>query len=306
MSSTFVIEQSLAAVQFGITLFLMASGLTLTFGVMGLTNLSHGSVFMVGAYAAAAVTIGSGSFLLGCLAGITTAGLVGLAIEILVLRRLYGRDHLYQVLATFGLILVLNDGTSMIFGRQPLMFKLPALLSGSLEIAPGLFYPTYRLMIVGVGLLVSAILYGLITHSRLGMIIRAGSTHRAMIGAFGVNIKLLFTLVFALGSMFAGLAGALSGPISGVQIGMGDNIIVVTFVVVIIGGIGSIRGALIGSLLVALFDTLGRVALPKILNALVDPLSASTVGAALSSMSVYLLMALVLMLRPRGLFPARE
>ena len=302
MSSTFVIEQGLAALQLGITLFLMASGLTLTFGVMGLTNLSHGSIFMVGAYAAAVATNTLGSFVLGGLIGIATAGAVGVLIELIVLRSLYERDHLYQVLATFGLILVLNDGTSLVFGKQPIMFQLPRLLAGSVEIVPGLTYPTYRLLIIVVGLLVSAILYFLVSHTRLGMTIRAGSTHRAMIGAFGINIKLLFTLVFALGCMFAGLAGALTGPLSGVQIGMGDNIIVVTFVVVVIGGIGSIKGALVGSLLVASIDTLARVFLPATMLKLASPLYASTISAALSSMSIYVLMALALIVRPKGLF----
>jgi branched-chain amino acid transport system permease protein len=302
MSSTFIIEQSLAALQLGVTLFLMASGLTLTFGVMGLTNLSHGSIFMFGAYAAAVATNSFGSFFLGAIIGIAAAGLLGVIIEILVLRSLYERDHLYQVLATFGLILVINDGTSLAFGKQPIMFQLPSLLAGSIEIVQGLTYPTYRLLVIVVGLLVSAVLYFLISHTRLGMTIRAGSTHRVMIGAFGINIKLLFTLVFALGCMFAGLAGTLTGPLSGIQIGMGDNIIVVTFVVIVIGGIGSIKGALLGSLLVASIDTMARVFLPAAMVKLASPLYASTISAALSSMSIYVLMAVTLIVRPKGIF----
>jgi branched-chain amino acid transport system permease protein len=305
MLSVSLVEHTLAAVQYGVLLFLLSSGLTLTFGVMGLINLSHGSVYVLGAYVAAATIVAVGSFILGMIAGVVAAGVVGIAIEFLVIRKLYARDHLYQVLATFGLILIINESISIVFGRQPLRFDLPALLSGSVQVVPGLQYPIYRLMIIGAGATVGGLLYILITRSRVGMLIRAGSTHRPVVAALGTNITLLFTLVFAIGSMLAGLAGVLISPITGVDIGMGDTIIIVAFVVIIIGGIGSVHGALAGSALVAVVDTLSRAALPSLLLKAVGPVKASAMSAGLSSMSVYILMAVVLLLRPRGLFAAQ-
>ncbi len=301
---TLLLEQILNGLQFGVMLFLMAAGLTLVFGIMGLINLAHGSLFMAGAYAAAATQAHTGSFLLGLLAGVAAAAVLGMALEAAVLRRLYAREHLDQVLATFGVILFCNEAVSMIFGRQPLMAGVPAWLSGSVEIVPGVPYPLYRLAIIVVGLAVALGLWGLISRTRIGMLVRAGATHREVVGALGVNIGLLFTLVFGLGAMLAGLAGALTGPLLAVQVGMGERILITTFVVIVIGGLGSIRGALAGSLLVGMVDTLTRAYLPGALRAVMPPSEADALGAGLSSMAVFILMAAVLLWRPRGLFPA--
>ncbi|PWG61058.1 branched-chain amino acid ABC transporter permease [Spiribacter halobius] len=296
------LEQVLNGLQFGMTLLLMASGLTLVFGIMNLINLAHGSLFMLGAFAGATVVAWSGSFLLGLLAGVVTAGLAGMAMEALVLRRLYRRDHLDQVLATFGLILLFNEAVRVIWGRRPLGLTLPDWLAGSVEILPGVGYPVFRLAVIAVGLAVMAGLWWLVMRTRLGMRIRAGASDREMIGALGVNITALYTLVFGLGACLAGLAGVMAAPFIAVQSGMGEDILILTFVVIVIGGIGSLRGAVAGALLIGLADTLGRVYLPDLLRLWLPPATADGAGAALASMTIYLLMALVLALRPRGLF----
>jgi len=228
---------------------------------------------------------------------------VGVVIEWLVIRRLYLRDHLDQVLATFGLILFFNELVRIIWGRQPLFLDVPDWLSGQVEIIPGAPYPTYRLAIIVVGILVGVALYLLITRTRIGMRIRAGASNREMISALGVDIGRLNTLVFGLGALMAGLAGAMMGPILAVESGMGESILIQVFVVIVIGGIGSVRGALAGALLVGMVDTLGRAFLPDLLGALMSPAHAYGVGASISSMSIYILMALVLAFKPRGLFP---
>ncbi len=304
MSWLLFIEQVLNGLQFGMMLFLTAAGLTLIFGIMNLINLAHGSLYMVGAYVCASVTGWTGSFLLGLLAALPAAALVGAAVEIVALRRLYDRDHLDQVLATFGLILFFNEAAKILWGAQPLYLSIPDWLSGSVELIPGAPYPTYRLAIILVGAAVALSLYLLIGKTRIGMLIRAGATSREIVAAMGVDIRLLYTLVFALGAMLAGLAGALIGPLQSVEVGMGEGILILTFVVIVIGGIGSIKGALIAALLVGLVDTLGRAFLPTIFGLFMEPAAANGVGASLASMSIYILMALVLVLRPRGLFPA--
>ena len=301
MSWLLLAEQILNGLQFGMMLFLMAAGLTLVFGMI---NLAHGSLYMVGAYVCASVTDWTGSFLLGLLAALPAAALVGAAVEIVALRRLYDRDHLDQVLATFGLILFFNEAAKMLWGAQPLYLTIPHWLSGSVEIIPGAPYPAYRLAIILVGAAVALLLYLLIGKTRLGMLIRAGATSREIVAAMGVDIRLLYTLVFALGAMLAGLAGALIGPLQSVEVGMGEGILILTFVVIVIGGIGSIKGALIAALLVGLVDTLGRAFLPSLFGLFMDPSAANGDGASLASMAIYILMALVLVLRPRGLFPA--
>ena len=298
------IEQVLNGLQLGFMLFLLSAGLTLVFGVMNLINLAHGSFYMVGAYVAATVMQASGSFLLALLVSLSSAALCGLLVEIIVLRHLYRRDHLDQVLATFGLILFFNEGTRMIWGRQPLFMQMPEYLSSTVEILPGVPYPLYRLLIIGVGLAVAIGLYGLINHSRLGMRIRAGASNRDMIAALGINIRWLYSLVFALGAMLAGFAGVMAAPIFAVESGMGEGVLILTFVVIVIGGIGSVKGALLGALLVGLVDTLGRAYLPSILQWLFDSSSANSVAGSLSSMAIYILMAIILAFRPRGLFPA--
>jgi len=299
-----LIEQLMNGLQLGVMLFLMSAGLTLVFGIMRVINLAHGSFYMVGAYVAATVAEQTGSFLLGLLAALPAAFLVGMLVETLVLRRLYERDHLAQVLATFGLILFFNELTRIIWGRQPLFMDVPAWLSHTVELIPGAPYPSYRLAVIAVGILVSLFLYLLFTRTRLGMQIRAGASNREMVAALGVNINMLYTLVFALGALLAGLAGVMAGPILAVESGMGESILILTFVVVVIGGIGSIRGALIAALLVGMVDTLGRVYLPDLFRLFLSPAEADGVGASLASMSVYILMAAILVWRPHGLFPA--
>jgi branched-chain amino acid transport system permease protein len=227
-----------------------------------------------------------------------------MAVEILTLRTLYTRDHLDQVLATFGLILFFNELTGIIWGPRALFLDVPEALSGTVEIIPGAPYPTFRLAIIAVGIFVAIFLYIMITRTRIGMLIRASATNREMVGALGVNVKLLYTLVFGLGALLAGLAGAMAGPLIAVEVGMGEDILILTFVVIVIGGIGSIRGALVGALLVGLIDTLGRAFLPALFKLFLDPATADGVGASLASMAIYILMALVLAWKPRGLLPA--
>ncbi len=298
------VEQVLNGFQLGITLFLMSAGLTLIFGIMQVINLAHGSFYMIGAYVGATVISITGSFLLGTLAALAAAAVVGMAVEYLVLRHLYDRDHLSQVLATFGLILFFNELTRIIWGRQPLFMDVPAALSGSIELLPGLVYPLYRLAIIAVGVLVAVLLWLLFSRTRIGMQIRAGASDRQMIAALGVNINLLYTLVFGLGTLLAGLAGVMAGPILSVESGMGESILILTFVVIVIGGIGSIRGAVVGALLVGMVDTLGRAFLPALFRLFLSSSYADSGAASLASMAIYILMAMVLVWRPRGLFPA--
>jgi branched-chain amino acid transport system permease protein len=298
------IEQLLNGLQLGITLFLMSAGLTLVFGIMQVINLAHGSFYMIGAYVGATVTARTGSFILGILAALPAAALAGMLVEVLVLRRLYKKDHLDQVLATFGLIMFFNELTRIIWGRQPLFMDVPPWLAGSVELIPGVPYPSYRIAVIAVGITVAVLLYLLFTRTRIGMQIRAGASNREIAGALGVNIRLLYTLVFGLGTLLAGLAGVMAGPILAVEAGMGESILILTFVVIVIGGIGSIRGALAGALLVGLVDTLGRAFLPTVLRLFLSAAYADGVAASLASMSVYILMAVILVCRPRGLLPA--
>lgn len=302
MSALLLIEQVLNGLQFGVMLFLMAAGLTLIFGVMGLINLAHGSLYMVGAFAAAAVAAATNSFLLALIASMAAAAAAGALIELLVIRRLYTRDHLDQVLATFALILIFSEGTRWIFGSFPLYLDVPEALSGPITLPGGIKYPLYRLSIIVIGLLVAVGLFLLISRTRIGIQIRAGESDREMIAALGVDISKLYTLVFALGAALAGLAGALVGAIQSVQVGMGEPVLILAFVVIVIGGIGSIKGALIGAILVGLTDTLGRFLLPMLFGTFMDPSSATTIGSALASMSIYILMAGVLLFKPTGLF----
>jgi branched-chain amino acid transport system permease protein len=298
------IEQLLNGLQLGITLFLMSAGLTLVFGIMQVINLAHGSFYMIGAYVGATVAAQTGSFLLAILAGIAAAALVGAIVEIFVLRHLYNREHLDQVLATFGLIMFFNELTRIIWGRQPLFMDAPDWLAVSVQILPGLPYPAYRLAVIVVGLAVAVSLWLLFAKTRAGMKIRAGASNREMVGALGVNIKLLYTLVFSLGALLAGLAGVMAGPILAVESGMGEGILILTFVVIVIGGIGSIRGAVAGALLVGMVDTLGRAFLPSVLRLLLNSSTADSVAASLASMAIYILMAAILVWKPRGLLPA--
>ena len=299
--SVLLLEQLLNGVQLGVMLFLMAAGLTLVFGVMGLINLAHGSLFMVGAFAAATVAAATGSFLLAVAASVAAAAAAGAIIEVGVIRRLYARDHLDQVLATFALILIFSEGTRMVFGSFPLYLNVPGWLSGPVELPGGVLYPAYRLALIAVGIAVAIGLWALVARTRLGVRIRAGEADREMIAALGVDIRSLYTIVFALGAGLAGLAGALVGTLQSVQVGMGEPVLILAFVTIVIGGIGSIRGAFVGALLVGLTDTLGGFLLPGAIEALGGTRDA---GAILASMMIYVLMAGVLLARPTGLFGA--
>lgn len=302
MSWILFIEQTLNGLQFGVMLFLMAAGLTLVFGVMGLINLAHGSLYMIGAFAAAATAAATGSFLLALAASLAAGAIAGVLIEVTVIRRLYHRDHLDQVLATFALILIFSEGTRWVFGSFPLFLDRPDYLSGTVSLPFGIEYSLYRLTLIGIGVSVALGLFWMIMRTRIGIRIRAGENDRDMIGALGVDISMLYTLIFALGAALAGFAGALIGAIQSVQVGMGEPVLILAFVVVVIGGIGSIKGALVGAILVGLTDTLGRVLLPHFFAFFLSPSSATSVGASLASMSIYILMAAVLLVRPKGLF----
>ena len=300
-----VLEQTLNGLQYGVMLFLMAAGLTLVFGIMNLVNLAHGSLYMVGAYLATAFAGWSGSFVLGAALALPATLLVGVVVEVVALRTLYERDHLDQVLATFGLILFFNELIAIIWGRAAIYTSVPPFLGGHIRVLPGVPYPAYRAGILLVGVAVAVLLWVLVTRTRLGMRIRAGASNRTMVSALGVNIRLLYTLVFGLGAALAGLAGAMAGPIYSVQPGMGEAILIQVFVVIVIGGIGSIRGAMVGAIVVGMVDTLGRAFLKPMLATVISPPAADKAGPALASMLIYLLMAAVLFFRPEGLFPAR-
>jgi len=300
----YFIEQCLNGVQLGMLLFLLAAGLTLIFGIMDLVNLAHGSLYMLGAYFAATFAAATDSFVLGAALALLATLVVGMAIEVVAMRRLYGRDHLDHVLGTFGLILFFNELVRLVWGPAGLTLPLPPQMLTAVQVLPGVYYPAYRLVIIVATLGVALLLFLVVMRTRIGMLIRAGASNREMVGALGVNIKLLYTLVFGLGAALAGFAGLMQAPILTVQIGMGENILILAFVVIIIGGIGSIRGAFVASLFVGIVDTVGRAYLTDILRLFLSTNAASTAGPALSSMLIYLLMALVLVLRPEGLFPA--
>ena len=298
------IEQCLNGLQFGLLLFLLAAGLTLVFGIMDLVNLAHGSLYMMGAYFAATFTTLTDNFILGIVIALIATLLLGMVVEVVAMRRLYNRDHLDHVLGTFGLILFFNELVRLIWGPAGMNLTLPGWLNTSIQVLPGVYYSMYRFSIILVTLAVAIGLYATIMRTRIGMLIRAGASNREMIGALGVNIKLLYTFVFGVGAALAGLAGMMQAAILTAQIGMGENILILAFVVIIIGGIGSIRGAFIASIFVGLVDTVGRAVMPDMLKLILSPAAASTAGPALSSMLIYLLMAVVLVVRPAGLFPA--
>jgi branched-chain amino acid transport system permease protein len=306
MTLTLALVQILNGLQFGLILFLIAAGLTIVFGVMDFINLAHGVQYMVGAYLTAAFTAWSGSFLVGLALALPTALLFGLLLEVLIFRHLYDRDHLSHVLATFGVIIFLNQAVKLVWGAAPLSVPVPEALSGTIALAPGMLYPVYRLVIIGAGLGVALLLYVTVNHTRLGMLVRAGASNAPMVSALGVNIRRLFSIVFGVGAMLAGFAGAMVAPILSVEPGMGDNVLILAFVVIVIGGIGSIRGAFLAALLIGLVDTLGRFFAPTLLRALLDPASASQTGRAVAPMLIYILMAAVLFFRPSGLFPAKR
>ncbi|HQD66496.1 MAG TPA: branched-chain amino acid ABC transporter permease [Casimicrobium huifangae] len=303
MTAQLAFSQLLNGLQLGVLLFLLAAGLTLVFGIMSFVNLAHGSLYMLGAYFGAAMFARTESFLLGLIAAVVGAGLVGLLLDRFALTKLYERDHLDQVLATFGLILFFNELIRIIWGPSSVFMQVPDALSSTVEIA-GFSYPSYRLAIIAAGVAVALGLWLLIQKTRVGMLIRAGATNAGMVAALGVNIKWLNTLVFALGAALAGLAGVMAGPIVSVQPGMGEPVLILTLVVIIIGGLGSIRGAFYAALIVGVVDTLGRAFMPTIMRTLFERSTADAAGPALASMLIYLFMAVVLALKPQGLFPA--
>ena len=298
-------SQVLNGVQLGMLLFLLSAGLTLVFGIMNFINLSHGSFYMLGAYFAAATLAHSGSFLLAGLVGVGGVMLVAFVLERLALRRLYAKGHLNQVLATLGLLMFFNEAVRMVWGSQPVFTSQPAWLSGSVPLL-GLSYPSYRLMIIVAGVLLALGIYLLIHRTRVGMLVRASSTHPDTVAALGINARLLNTLLFAVGAGLAALAGWLVGPIVSVQSGMGDDVLILALVVIVIGGIGSIRGAFYAALLVGLVDTMGRAYMPQIMRQFLERSVADAAGPALASMLIYLFMAAILAVRPGGLFPVHR
>jgi len=304
LSAILFLEQGLNGLQFGLMLFLLAAGLTLVFGIMDMINLAHGSLYMLGAFLAAALVQATGSFAAGVLLAVPATALLGMALEVLLFRKLYQRDHLSQVLATFALILIFNEGVRLVWGSDASL-PLPAALSGPVELLPGLYYASYRLLIIGVGLVVAIFILLLINKTRVGMLVRAGASNREMALAMGVDIKTLFTAVFGVGAALCAVAGAMLAPLLAVQVGMGENILILAFVVIVIGGIGSVRGAFVGALLVGGVDTIGRAFLPIAFGAFLPPQFASAAGPAIASVAIYVLMAVVLFVRPQGLFPAR-
>ena len=306
MSSALFVVQILNGLQLGVLLFLIAAGLTLTFGVMDFINLAHGVQYMVGAYLAAMFVAWTGSFWTGLALTLPTALAFGLLLETTIYRRLYDRDHLDQLLATFGLIIFLNQAVKTLWGAAPLSVPIPDLLSGSVPLMDGLLYPVYRLALIAVGLATALLLHLLINRTRVGMLVRAGATNAPMVSALGVDIRRLFMIVFGFGAMLAGFAGALVAPILSVQPGMGDDLLILAFVVIVIGGVGSIRGAFLAALMVGLIDTLGRAFGPQLLRLAMPPAAANQTGRSLAPMLIYILMAGVLFFRPSGLFPVKR
>ena len=305
MSISLLLVQILNGLQLGVLLFLIAAGLTLVFGVMDFINLAHGVQYMLGAYFAVMFYAMTGNFLVALVLALVAALAFGLLLEFSIFRHLYDRDHLDQVIATFGIIIFLNQAVKLVWGAAPLSLPIPDILSGTVTLMPGLLYPVWRLVIITSGLAVAAMLYGLVTYTRVGMLVRAGASNAAMVSALGVDIRRLFMIVFGFGTMLAAFAGVMIAPILSVEPGMGDTILILAFVVIVIGGVGSIRGAFLAALIIGLVDTLGRSFSVDILRLFMAPSPARTVGPAIASMLIYLLMALVLYFRPAGLFPAK-
>jgi branched-chain amino acid transport system permease protein len=305
MSISLLLVQILNGLQLGVLLFLIAAGLTLVFGVMDFINLAHGVQYMLGAYFAVMFYAMTGSFLVALALALAAALIFGLLLEFCVFRHLYDRDHLDQVIATFGVILFLNQAVKLVWGAAPLGLPMPEIFSGTVTLVPGLIYPVWRLVIIASGLAVGALLYGLVNHTKIGMLVRAGATNAPMVSALGVDIRRLFMIVFGFGTMLAAFAGVMIAPILSVEPGMGDTILILAFVVIVIGGVGSIRGAFVSALIIGLVDTLGRSFSVDTFRLFMGPSAARTVGPAVASMLIYLLMALVLYFRPGGLFPAK-
>jgi branched-chain amino acid transport system permease protein len=285
VTTTQLIVQSLNGIQLGVMLFLMASGLTLVFGMMNFINLAHGSFYMIGAFVASTAVLWTGHFVLAALIAVAATGLFGLLLEVGFLRHVYQKTHLQHVLITYGMILVLDELARLIWGALPVSLAVPPAFSGSVQLGYGISYPAFRLVILTIGLLVAGGLYAVINHTRVGMWVRAGASDRAMASAIGVDVPFMFSLLFAIGAALAGLAGVMAGPLLTVQVGMGEQILIVSLVVTVIGGLGSVRGAFMAALAVGIVDTFGRVLLPP----------------ALGSMIIFVFMAGLLSVRPQGL-----
>lgn len=303
MNSILILEQSLNGLQFGLMLFLMSAGLTLIFGIMDMINLAHGSLYMIGAYLVATFTSACESFWMGLFFGVIGTFLIGSMLELTVLRRFYSRDHLSQVIGTFSIMLICNEVVRLIWGSQPLTLNPPESLSGPVELFSGFYYPAFGLCIIFFGLAVALLLFIAITKTKLGMQVRAGASNREMALAMGVNVQRIFTLLFGIGAALCGIAGGMLGPVLAVQVGMGESILILAFVVVVIGGIGSVRGAFVGALIVGVIDTASRTLIPLLFKTVMAPEVASNAASALASIMIYVLMAAVLFFKPRGLFP---
>ncbi len=302
---TLLLVQALNGFQLGMLLFLISAGLTLVFGVMKFVNLAHGVQYMLGAYLGVTFAHLTGSFWVGLMLACAVAGLVGLGLERLIFRHLYGRGELDQVLATFGVLITLNEVVRTLWGASPLELAMPQALSGTFQLVEGLRYPVYRVAVSVAGLAVAGLLAVVVNRTRVGMLIRAGASHQEMVSALGVDIGRLFRLVFGVGAMMAGFAGVLAAPLVSVEPGMGDNLLILAFVVIVIGGVGSIRGAFVAAVVVGLVDTLGRELITSLAKAVLSGPQAALLGPALASMLIYLVMAAVLAVRPSGLFAAR-
>ena len=305
MDGALIMIQVLNGLQLGVLLFLLAAGLTLVFGIMDFINLAHGAFYMLGAFICATLAMWLDSFLIAVVLAVPITFAIGVVVELGVARQLYQADHLEQILATFGLILIADTLVQMIWGPEGLTFALPEILNGQVRLFSGAEFPIYRVLIIAVGLLVASALYLVVSHTRTGMLIRAGASNRRMVEALGVDIRMLFTLVFAAGAAMAGLAGLMIAPITEASIGMGNEILIVAFVVIVIGGIGSVQGAFFGAMLVGLIDTLGRAFLDDLLGLVLSHQAAETSAPAISAMLIYILMAVILYFRPQGLFGAR-
>jgi branched-chain amino acid transport system permease protein len=305
MTASLFLIQLINGLQLGVLLFMLSAGLTLVFGIMNFVNLAHGCLYMMGAYFAATTYAHTDSFLAAGLAAMVGAGAVGWLIEKVIAQHLYSRDHLDQVLATFGLILFFNEAARWIWGASPHYMNVPPALSGTTNLL-GVMYPTYRFSIIIMGLLAALGCYLLISKTRVGMLIRAGSVNPTMVAALGVNIRLLNALIFSLGGALAGLAGLMSSPILSVQPGMGEPILILVMIVIVIGGIGSVQGAFYAALMVGVIDTAGRAFLPMLLREFIDRSTAQAAGPAIASMLTCIFMATVLALRPQGLFPVKN
>lgn len=306
MDSALVMIQMLNGLQLGVLLFLLAAGLTLVFGIMDFINLAHGAFYMLGAFICATLALWLDSFLLAVLLAVPITFVIGVVVELGIARQLYQADHLEQILATFGLILIADTLVQMIWGPEGLTFALPEILNGQVRLFYDVEFPVYRILIISAGLLVALALYLVVSHTRIGMLIRAGASNRRMVEALGVDIRMLFTLVFAAGAAMAGLAGLMIAPITEASIGMGNEILIVAFVVIVIGGIGSVQGAFLGAMLVGLIDTLGRSFLDDFLRLFLSHQAAETSAPAISAMLIYILMAVILTFRPQGLFGVRS